>query len=108
MGGLQKQRNRPKPLLLSEPVGMDLDPLPPSGKKRRPKIPKKIRRIVYSRDKFRCQHCGLQMSEGDSRLTCDHVIPLADNGPTTVANLVTSCYDCNIDKGCNDAAVVRR
>lgn len=40
--------------------------------------------------KFRCAYCGK-----GSKLTMDHIIPLAKNGGTTADNIVPACKHCN-------------
>lgn len=53
-----------------------------------------LRRAVFERDAYRCQHCG------DWRdLTADHIIPEAQGGPTTLDNLQCLCRSCNSRKG---------
>jgi hypothetical protein len=46
---------------------------------------------IYARDDFRCVYCLEQ-----TRLVLDHVEPFAGNDSE---NLVSSCADCNCDKG---------
>lgn len=59
-----------------------------------------LRSAVYARDGYACVYCG----EGGKRLECDHVVPLSRGGPTTLANLVTACRDCNRSKGAKTPA----
>lgn len=65
--------------------------------KERVGISKKLRFEVFKRDKFTCQYCGKKAP--DVVLHCDHIRPVADDGPTDILNLVTSCADCNMGKG---------
>jgi hypothetical protein len=60
-------------------------------------ISKKLRFEVFKRDAFTCQYCGRKAP--DVVLNCDHVRPVADDGPTDILNLITSCFDCNSGKG---------
>lgn len=89
--------------------------------------PKSIAAPIYIRDGHRCRYCGRRVVsrwvferiervigsdvfrvKGDdttrrgivltNRAVADHVIPEALGGPTTDANLVTSCYPCNFSK----------
>lgn len=53
---------------------------------------------VYKRDRFKCQYCGRIRNNSD--LNYDHVIPRSSGGRTCWDNIVTSCYSCNIKKGC--------
>jgi 5-methylcytosine-specific restriction endonuclease McrA len=60
-------------------------------------ISKKLRFEVFKRDKFTCQYCGA--IGGQVLLHCDHVVPVAEGGETTLLNLTTACVDCNLGKG---------
>jgi 5-methylcytosine-specific restriction endonuclease McrA len=61
---------------------------------RRHKKPVKFSRInIYGRDRYSCQYCGAKKAIGD--LTYDHVVPRAQGGKTTWANIATCCEDCN-------------
>ena len=44
-----------------------------------------------------CVYCGRGPAQG-MLLEADHVIPRAEGGPDTLANLVTACQDCNRGK----------
>ena len=57
-----------------------------------------LRFQVFRRDGFRCVYCGRGPDDG-IRLQADHVVPWSKGGPTELANLRTSCKDCNIGKG---------
>ena len=52
---------------------------------------------VYARDEHRCQYCGHEFEP--SRLTFDHVVPVARGGLKTWENIVTCCIECNRRKG---------
>jgi 5-methylcytosine-specific restriction endonuclease McrA len=52
---------------------------------------------VMTRDKYRCQYCGMKLPM--SKLNYDHVIPRSRGGRTTWENIVTCCYPCNDRKG---------
>jgi 5-methylcytosine-specific restriction endonuclease McrA len=63
-------------------------------------------RATFIRDSFTCQECGLHPMREDkpwlpdiSKLECDHIIPLARGGETTMGNLQTLCTKCNRKKG---------
>lgn len=58
------------------------------------KIPPALARKVMERDAYRCRHCATHID-----LTCDHIIPEIDGGPTTFENLQTLCKSCNSKKG---------
>lgn len=63
-------------------------------------------RATLIRDNFTCQKCGLHPMREDkpwlpdiSQLECDHIIPVAMGGETTMDNLQTLCRGCNRKKG---------
>jgi len=51
---------------------------------------------VFARDNYTCRYCGVT----GVPMTVDHLICWEDSGPTTEANLVTSCRKCNKLRGC--------
>ena len=57
-----------------------------------------LRAGVFTRDKYRCQHCG---AEGNlTTLHADHVVPFGRHGGlTTLKNLQALCGPCNRRKG---------
>lgn len=59
-------------------------------------ISKGLRFDILNRDGFKCRYCGIPAS--DTKLVVDHVIPVADMGPTTPDNLVSACEPCNQGK----------
>lgn len=63
-------------------------------------------RATFIRDNFTCQECGYHEMlvtrpwlPDMSNLECDHIIPLARGGETTMDNLQTLCQECNRQKG---------
>lgn len=59
---------------------------------------------IYQRDKFRCQYCGIKLTQMHSQLgrkltradlTLDHIMPQSRGGQTRPDNLVTCCKPCN-------------
>ncbi len=56
-------------------------------------IPVSVRNYVYQRDNCRCRSCGKR--EWETRLSIDHIIPLALGGSNDLSNLQTLCLDCN-------------
>jgi hypothetical protein len=57
-------------------------------------IPQPIRRAVYERDGFECQHCG-----ANEDLSLDHIHPYSLGGEDTAENLRVLCRSCNSKKG---------
>ncbi len=63
-------------------------------------IPLKVRLNVLVRDSFCCTFCGRSpATDKGVRLHIDHKIPFAKGGKTTLDNLQTLCYECNLGKG---------
>ena len=57
---------------------------------------------ILTRDKFRCQYCGLDGTASmDNALvmTVDFVVPRVARGKRDPSNLVAACRTCNILKG---------
>ena len=57
-------------------------------------IPDWMRRAVLDRDRGICRYCGQRAMT----LHLDHVVPVSQGGHSTVANLVTTCAECNLKK----------
>jgi hypothetical protein len=57
----------------------------------------RIRFEVFKRDTFICQYCGRTPPE--VVLEIDHVIPKSADGPDSIDNYVTACFECNRGKG---------
>lgn len=55
----------------------------------------RLRAAVLSRDQDRCRYCGCHCY-GDAYV--DHVVPTASGGLTNMANLVSCCADCKLQK----------
>lgn len=58
------------------------------------KIPTTLRKAVFERDAYRCQHCGSHLD-----LCVDHIHPESKGGKATLENLQTLCRPCNTKKG---------
>lgn len=58
-----------------------------------------LRFSVLYRDEFRCRYCGKSSADG-AVLHVDHVQPESSGGDDSSENLVTSCEECNVGKGC--------
>ena len=61
--------------------------------KRRFKAPALNNQELFRRDRCTCAYCGHTFSEG--KLTRDHIVPRALNGPDVWMNVVTACGPCN-------------
>ncbi|WP_138502895.1 HNH endonuclease [Nostoc sp. PA-18-2419] len=59
-------------------------------------IPPEVKKYVWQRDKYQCQSCGKTTLE--TKLTIDHIIPLACGGQNDISNLQTLCLICNQQK----------
>ena len=57
-------------------------------------IPEDIRWLVWERDNFTCQNCGVRRF-----LTVDHIVPESAGGTMVPDNLQTLCKSCNSRKG---------
>jgi len=55
------------------------------------------RQKVFERDKFLCHHCGKLLTRFSA--TLDHVQPVSEGGDHSYSNLVTSCLQCNSQRG---------
>lgn len=79
-------------------------------------ISKKRKREIWQRDNFICHYCGLDLTmdyqdhvfraSNVSFITVDHVKPKWQGGTNEPSNLVTSCLDCNHEKGLKEAPIV--
>ena len=59
---------------------------------------------IYERDRWRCHICGRRCRPPGSgyhprQATIDHLVPIADGGPDTPANVSTACHECNARRG---------
>lgn len=54
------------------------------------------RKVVYTRDHYRCVWCGKDRTWGDQhRLVCDHITTWSSGGTDHPDNLRTLCWNCN-------------
>ena len=58
-------------------------------------VSSKIRQIVFSRAKFRCEYCYAPLSHSPQPFDVEHIIPLIKNGTDTLDNLACACGGCN-------------
>jgi HNH endonuclease len=71
----------------------------------RPHLPVTLRRRVIERARKRCEYCHLPDGWVTLAHHVDHILPLRHGGATTEDNLAYACFDCNLDKGTNIAAL---
>ncbi len=64
-----------------------------SEKSQRISFPKEVREYVFDRDRRQCRSCGQS-----TKLSIDHIIPLASGGSNDISNLQTLCGSCNSQK----------
>jgi len=55
--------------------------------------------IILERDNFTCAYCGRSSFEDYAELHIDHVVPKSQHGLGDASNLITSCRQCNSEKG---------
>jgi len=63
---------------------------------RRKAVSTRDRFEVFKRDRFTCAYCGGKPPE--VVLHIDHITPVSKGGTNDLANLITSCRDCNLGK----------
>lgn len=66
----------------------------PKSKRRRVRITRNKRHLVYVRDNFLCQLCGGAVLDQDER-SLDHLIPVYKGGSDDKENLVLAHKACN-------------
>jgi hypothetical protein len=62
-------------------------------------IGRALRRAVIRRAAERCEYCGLAQEGQEAAFHIDHIVPLNDNGETTLSNLALACVSCSLRKG---------
>ena len=72
--------------------------------KRPKRFPVYNRDMIFLRDEYTCQYCGLDAYKENCRdlLTLDHYIPKSKGGKTNFENIVTACMSCNMEKANHD------
>lgn len=65
----------------------------------------RLRRQVVRRAGNRCEYCGLSQEGQEATFHIDHILPQADGGPTTAANLALACVSCSLRKEARRSAV---
>ena len=55
--------------------------------------------MVYQRDEYSCQYCGIHCYESyvnnPKSVTIDHATPFSHGGSNSPENLITCCRECN-------------
>ena len=64
-----------------------------------------LRGSVIARAANRCEYCGLAQQGQAATFHVDHVVPLANGGPTTLENLALACVACSLYKGARQKAI---
>lgn len=54
---------------------------------------------ILRRDNFKCIYCGKSSIEDGVKLHVDHIVPKSKGGKNVRNNYITSCEDCNLEKG---------
>jgi predicted HNH restriction endonuclease len=54
-----------------------------------------IRKLIYLRDKFTCQECGITMNETKKAHHIHHKIPFLISFDNSLSNLITLCPSCH-------------
>ncbi len=55
----------------------------------------KIRLIIYKRDNFTCQECGITMNETRKAHHIHHIVPFLQSFDNSLSNLITLCPSCH-------------
>lgn len=95
--GLLKDYGKKFPLedQIEPEIAFEAPPAPlPYEQTTRALIPEAVKGVVWRRDSGRCVKCGTKQN-----LQFDHIIPVAEGGATTTANLQLLCQPCNQSKG---------
>lgn len=60
-----------------------------------------VKRVVFERDNYTCQKCGIVGEPGNRRgcVQIHHIKPRRDGGTNDIDNLVTLCVDCHKEIG---------
>lgn len=69
------------------------------------KVPLLLKRAVIERAGARCEYCGLSQLGQEAQFHVDHIHPVVENGPTSLANLALACVSCSLRKGARRTAL---
>ena len=70
-------------------------------------IPAGVKDLVLEEAEYECAHCG---HKDGAALTCHHIIPFKDKGPTDYGNLIALCDSCHgrVEKGEIGTKLIRK
>ena len=68
-------------------------------------IPERLKEETRVRANNRCEYCQLSQSGQAATFHVDHIIPLKENGTTTLDNLALSCVSCSLHKAAKTRAL---
>jgi hypothetical protein len=68
-------------------------------------IPPTLRTDVAHRAGHRCEYCRLSQAGQEAAFHIDHVVPRAQDGPTTIENLALACVSCSLRKWAKQTAI---
>lgn len=60
---------------------------------RRWKPPRFRKKVLFNRDGWSCQYCGIKLSW--DTIEIEHIMPVSRGGPTSWQNCVAACKPCN-------------
>jgi 5-methylcytosine-specific restriction endonuclease McrA len=71
-------------------------------------VPRRVRELVFERDRYTCRYCGLPITvlrrwhdplqRWIGLIHLDHIVPKCKGGTDDLKNLVTACQPCNLAK----------
>lgn len=64
----------------------------------------RLRSRVVERAGGRCEYCRLGQAGQEATFHVDHIVPVADGGPTVPENLALACVSCSLRKAARRSA----
>ena len=61
-------------------------------------VTKELRKFIIERAQGCCEYCRSQAKYASHPFEVDHIIPVKEDGPTTLDNLAFACRGCNLRK----------
>ncbi len=68
----------------------------------------RIRRLVFERASGLCEYCLVHQSDSHFSFQVDHIISRKQGGAASLSNLALACLRCNVAKGTDPAAWIKR